>query len=220
MKIYKIIIATGILFMSLSCNSEKKETAEFFVKFKANNVPYQILFLKPGESGYDQPSDTTTSIRGFEKLTDSVLVDNGTASFSFHFYKHGDASNYKDIVFPIQQNFTLSPKEYSVADLDLDKPKPAEEQHKNYDGLASVNIPAHTMHSWQYSWVKNHRPAKWIITKVDEAAKTISGKFSFTATAAESDGSTDMSKRNTFLEVVEVDITEGEFHLPYSIIKH
>jgi len=217
MKMIKLCFAFLMLLTSVACNSQNKTTAEFYVKFKANNVPYQILLLKPNESSYDQQSDTTLSIRNLERLTDSVIIDNDKADFNFDFYKNSNESNSKKITFIVEKNFVFSPKEYKIADFDLDKPISFEQRNNGYDGLASYHIPTGQLLSWQYSWVKNHKPAKWTITKIDQAAKTISGTFSFTATQAESDGNTDVSKRDTFLKVTEVDISEGEFHLPYKI---
>ncbi|MGQ7856049.1 hypothetical protein ACUN24_17585 [Pedobacter sp. WC2501] len=218
MKTIKLIIAINILLISISCNSQQRETSEFYVKYKANNTPYKILFLKPDESVYD--IDSTTAIRKFEHLRDSVIIDNDKADFNFSFYKNSSPSKAKNIIFIIEKSFILAPKEYKVADFDLDKPISFEKRNNGYDGLAEYSMPNGRLYSWQYSWVKNHKPAKWTITKVDKATKTISGTFSFTATQADSDGNTDLSKKNTFLKVIEIDITEGEFHLPYSELKH
>ncbi|UKT65644.1 hypothetical protein [Pedobacter mucosus] len=81
--------------------------------------------------------------------------------------------------------------------------------------MADYSIPEGRLFSWQYSWIKNHKPAKWTVTKVDTVAKTISGTFSFNATQAESNGDSDLGKRSTLIKVIEAEITDGEFHLPY-----
>lgn len=218
MKTKYILTLLCVITILISCNAQPKQTAEFFIKYKANNVPYQILFSGVNESGYDNLSDSTSVNRKFEQMTDSVIINGGQADFRFEFYKRNNRSNYKTIVFTIEKNFNTSPKEYLIADFDLDKPISAEKRNNGYDGLAGFNIQKGNLLSWQYSWTKNRRPAKWTITKVDTVTKTISGTFSFTTTLAEGDGNTDQAKRDSFKKVVEVDLTDGEFHLPYKLV--
>jgi hypothetical protein len=162
--------------------------------------------------------DSTVSVRGFEKQTDSVVLYADTAEFRFHFYKGNKPADYKNIWVAIQGNLSLSPKKYKIADYDLDNSLSFENGNNGYEGFAEFSTIDDKLSSIQYSWVKNRRPAKWTITKVDAAAKTISGTFSFTVTYAETDSNTNLSKKDTFKKIIEADITDGEFCLPYTVI--
>lgn len=213
----------SLIFAFLSCFSQNSEPVDYFVKYKLNNITYKTLFLKSNDSKYSNLfmkylNDSTVSVRGFEKQTDSVVLHDNAAEFRFYFYKGNKPANYKEIYFAIEDNFSLSPKEYKIADYDLDNSPGFENGNNGYNGSADFSTQNDKLSSFQYTWVKNHRPAKWTITKVDTAAKTISGTFSFTVTYAENNGDTDLSKRETFKKIIEADITDGEFCLPYTII--
>ncbi|UKT65643.1 hypothetical protein [Pedobacter mucosus] len=87
MKIVLSISLLSLVLISVACNSQKKENSVFFVKYKVNNIAYSTSFITNDEYSSESTSDSTTSIRKFEQLSDSVIVDNEKANFSFQFYK-------------------------------------------------------------------------------------------------------------------------------------
>ena len=207
----------------MSCFAQNETATDYFFKFKANNITYKTLFLKTGDKNsaslfLKYLNDSTVAVRGFEKQTDSIVIYNNTAEFRFNFFKANKPQSYKEIYLPITDKFSLNPKEYNIADYDIGGDISFEKRNDYYDGLAEYDIQNYKFFSYQYPWVHNRRQAKFNITKVDTAAKTISGNFSFTVTYTEEDGNTITTKKETYKKVIEVDITEGEFCLPYTVL--
>ena len=209
--------------VSMRSFAQSETNVDYFFKFKANNVTYKTLFLKPNDKSaaslfVKYLKDSTIAVRGFERQTDSIVIYNNTAEFRFNFFKANKPQSSKEIYLPITDKFSLSPKEYKVADYDIGGDISFEKRNDYYDGLAEYNIHSYKLFSYQYPWVHNRRQAKFKVTKVDTVAKTISGNFSFTVTYAEEDGNTITNKKETYKKVIEADITEGEFCLPYTIV--
>lgn len=222
MKIMKNLFFFCSFWVSMGSFAQNVTDVGYFFRFKADNVTYRTFFLISNDKDAVSLSmkylkDSTVAVRGFERQTDSIVIHDNTAEFHFEFFKPAQNRYFKIIYLPLER-FLLGPKEYHIADYDIGGDISFEKRNNYYDGLAEYRIPDYRFFSYQYPWATNRRQAEFKVTKVDTVAKTISGIFSFTLTYTEEDGNTVTSKRETFKKVIEVDITEGEFCLPYTVV--